>query len=986
MGSRPISLPTLNKPAKRLIIIGVVLVALVFAWFQFVKYFVDYVWFSEIGFSKVFVTTLVTRIVLFVAAAVLTAVAVFGALTMAYRSRPVFMPSSTQPDPLAPYRTLITARPKLIGSLLAAVVGIAVGVIAQGYWSTALLLINGGSFGKKDPQFGLDIGFYVFQLPAINALMSWLFLLVAICFIVVLVVQYLFSGIRLQGKGSKITRAATMQLSLLVGVFVLVKAVQYWFDRYGLLYSRRGGPFYGASYTDIHAVLPAKTIMMVIAGICAIGFIVGAFLRTIKVPVIALALVVLSNVLLGGLWPMLMQNFKVKPNPLTSEPEYISRSIEATRDAYDIGPDKVTYVDYEDRAGDPKELAKDRSTIPNARLLDPNLLSATFTYRQQLENFYGFPDQLAVDRYTVDGKVQDYIVAARELDNNKLAANQRDWVNQHVVYTHGNGFVAAPANQVTDGFPKFTVSDLGNQGKIPVDQPRIYYGEMASNYAIVGKSNGGADREYDTQGARYTYSGAGGVPVGSFFEKMIFATHYSEIKFLFADDINSSSKILYNRQPRERVQKAAPFLTVDTKAYPAVVNKRIVWIVDAYTTAQGYPYSEDTSLAAATKNSLQARGAARQVDTQVSYIRNSVKATVDAYDGTVTLYRMDQGKDPVLSAWDSVFPGLLTPENQVSDELRSHFRYPQDLFEVQRAMLAKYHVNDPVTFFNTSDFWKVPSDPTEAGTDDSQPPYYLQVRLPGQTDSRFELTTALSGFERDFIAAYVTANSDPDNYGTFNVLKFPTTTQTPGPKLVQQLFNADAKIAGWVTLRSTAGKSEVLYGNLLTLPIDNGLLYVEPLYVKGASTSSYPQLGQVLVWYSNRVGMGETLAQALADAATKSAVTVADGPGSNDGQPTSPVSSPADGATPLSTAEGSGPAPTTGISAPSSTVTPPADQAAAIAAMDTALKELDAAKSSGDLARIGEASKKLEESVNQYLKLNGTSLSAISLAPTTSGG
>src|SRR5450755_1109497 len=961
----------MSRSAKRVLIAVVGLAVVAIGWFQFVGIYVDWLWFGEVGFREVFTTQALSRIILFFIAAIAGGGLVFASLSLAYRSRPVFVPTN-EVDPLAPYRTIVTSRPRLFVFGISGLVALICGLSAQSDWTTVQLWLHGVDFGTVDPQFGLDVGFYVFTLPMIQLVLGWLFVIIAICFICVAVVQYLFGGIRLAGPGRKITSQATLQLSLLVAAFVLLKAVQYWYDRYELLFSNRGGTFTGASYTDVNAVLPAKLILMLIAAICAVGFVVGAFTRSIKLPAIALGLLVLSSVLIGGVWPLVLQQVVVNPNGINREPEYIARNIDATRTAYQIRDDQINYVDYPGQlTGDPAAIVNDQDTVPNARLLDPNVLSPTFTQQQQLRNFYGFPDQLAMDRYTVNGKTQDYVVAVRELNAAGLNDAQKNWINEHMVFTHGDGFVAAPANTVNNGYPDYTVTDLSNytnpNNTIPVTQPRTYYGEQSPEYAIVG-AEGGTAREYDTDTQRFTYDGSGGVPVGNLFQRAVFATEYGEANFLFSSEINSNSKVIYNRNPIDRVQKAAPFLTTDTKAYPAVVGGRIVWIVDAYTTAANYPYAQTVTLSDATNNSLAARGAAGQTNAQVSYIRNSVKATVDAYDGTVTLYEVDS-KDPVLKAWEGVFPGLVQPPSAVSPELKAHFRYPQDLFEVQRSLLVRYHVDDPVDFFQSSGFWKVPNDPTVSDAVQApQPPYYLQVKLPGAQGSEFELTSVLTGFQREFMSAYVSASSDPSNYGQLTVLRLPTATQTPGPTQVQQLFRTTQEISQLVTLSTQQGGSRVIFGNLLTLPVNDGLLYVEPFYIQGqASSTSYPQLNRVLVWYANRVGVGQTLKEALTAAARSAPVQ------------TPAVGDSTGGAT--GTGQGSG-TPTV----PTTTAPPPADQAAAAAAMDSAASALDAAKASGDLGQIGDASQKLEDAVKNYLQLAGTPLPSASLAPVPSSG
>jgi uncharacterized membrane protein (UPF0182 family) len=960
----PIGMPSMSKRSKRVIITLVALVVLAILWFQFVGVYVDWLWYREVGFRQVWSTQVLSKVVLFLIGGIGGAGVVFGSLLMAYRSRPMFVPSG-EVDPLSPYRTIVSSRPKTFIFSVSILVGLICAFSTQGDWQTMQLWLNAQSFGQTDPLFGHDVGFYVFTLPGLELIIGWLFAATALSFFAILVTQYLYGGLRFSGPGRRITSQASLQLSLMIGVFVLIKAVQYWFDRYSLLFSSRGGKFNGASYTDVNAVLPAKIILMVIAAICAVGFIVGAFLRSVKLPAIALALLVLSSVLIGGLWPLVLQQVVVNPNGITKQPPYISRNIDATRQAYDITSKNVKYVDYSDTSSAASATVPEAAsqTVAAARLLDPNILSETFTQNEQLRNFYGFTDPLSIDRYTdaKTGQTQDYVVAVRELNTAGLSGDQTNWIQQHMVYTHGDGFIAAPANQVgPDGYPLFSVSDVSNQGVIKVDQPRVYYGPLATTYSIVGSTSDSSKREYDTDTTSYTYQGSGGVPVGNLFDRLVFATNYGEANFLFSSEINSNSKIMYIRDPRARVAKAAPFLTTDTNPYPAVVDGKIVWIVDAYTTAANYPYAQPVSLAGSTANSQTSTGTeSGQADTQVSYIRNSVKATVDAYTGAVTLYAVDNS-DPVLKAWEGVFPGLIKPSTDVSTDLRAHFRYPQDLFEVQRQLITHYHVDSPTEFFQNSNFWDVPDDPTESGTQAAQPPYYQQIALPGTTTPSFQLTSALTGFQRQFMAAYISASSDPKTYGQISVLQLPANTQTPGPVLIQQVFNSNQAIAQYITTRQTTGKSQVIYGNLLTLPISTGLLYVEPLYIKGVSASASPQLNQILVWYANRVGIGSTLPLALANAAASAPVTPT--PTTNGNGVTS------------SGAVASGPS-VTSSSNPSTPVVLPADQAQALTQMADAQKALATAKASGDLGKIGAASQALDNAVTNYLNLAGTALS-----------
>ena len=587
----------------------------------------------------------------------------------------------------------------------------------------------------------------------------------------------------------------------------------------------------------------------------------------------------------------------MNPNRQAKEAESISRNIESTRFAYGLTEDKVTYEENWG-AGDVADdkVASDDSTISNLRLLDPDILAPTFTQMQQLKNFYGFPETLAMDRYEIDGEIRDFVVAARELDPNELQENQQNWINRHTVYTHGNGFIAAQANTVDEvardagsargGFPIFTVADLQTQsGKdaegegetknaeeslgIKVDEPRIYFGPVIASardgmdYAIVGKT-GEQSVEYDTDTSTYTYEGKGGVDIGNLVDRTAFALKYQELNFLLSDRVGSESKLLYDRDPRERVEKVAPWLTTDSSTYPAVIDGRIKWVVDGYTTLDSLPYSQRTSLTETTQDAQNPNGTTqRLVNDQVGYIRNSVKATVDAYDGTVDLYEFDT-EDPVLKAWEGVFPGVVKPESEISDELRQHLRYPEDMFKVQRNLLAKYHVDDPGVFFNNDAFWSVPEDPTAGESQGlNQPPYYVLASDPETNKPSFQLITSYRGLNRQFLSAHMAVSSDPETYGDITVRVLPTNTQTQGPKQAQDAMMSSDQVARDRTLWQ--GSNDLKNGNLLALPVGDGeILYLEPIYSqRKGQESAFPKLLRVLVSYKGRVGYAPTIGEAL---------------------------------------------------------------------------------------------------------------------------
>lgn len=930
--------------------------------------YVDWLWFGEVGYRSVFSTVLVTKLLLLIAVAALVG-GLFGlSIWLAYRSRPVFVPVSGPDDPVARYRTLMQQRPKMFAIGIPVVVGLIAGLSAQADWQTVQLYLNSVPFGSTDQEFGRDIGYYAFHLPFYRWLLSWGFVIVALAFFGALVTHYIFGGIRLAGRGGSLSVPARVQLAVLAGLFVLLKAVAYYFDRYELLYSTRNNLFTGATYTDLHAVLPAKLILLFIAAFCAVAFFAGAFMRNLQLPAIALVLLVLSSLLVGAAWPAILEQVSVKPNARDKESASIQRNIEATRAAYGLTEDKVTFQPYEGKTDQltPAEVAADTGTIPNVRLLDPSMLSQTFTQLQQRRKLFGFPEKLDVDRYTLNGKIEDYIVAVRELNTDGLAENQRNWINQHLIYTHGDGFVAAPANKVASalrdnagegGYPAFTVSDLSTKGLIPVDQPRIYYGELNPTYAIVGAKPGAAPREYDTDTSQSTYSGTGGVPIGGFWNRLAFAAHESERNILFSSDISENSKILYNRDPRDRVREVAPWLTADGDPYPVVVKGRIKWVIDAYTTLEKYPYAQQSVLGDVTHDTLP--GVERQPDRKISYIRNSVKATVDAYDGNVSLYAVDE-QDPVLKAWRSVFPGVVKANSEVDEELREHFRYPEDLFKVQRKILTAYHVSQPANFFENVGFWDVPSDPTVEGAGRNtapQPPYYVVATDPLTKETAFQLTSALVFRGREFMSSYVTVNNDPKHYGKITVLQLPNETQTKGPQQVQSQFVSSPEVSKELNILQQQ-QTKLRYGNLLTLPLAGGLLYVEPVYIERTNNqeSSFPQLAKVLVNFGGRIGYAPTLAEALDQVFGKGAGQTSTTPGN---QP------PPGGAAPPPTSTNGQPPPTTATPPPPSAGMSP-EMTKAAEDINSAIERLRKAQQDGDFAAIGQAQKDLDDASKRF--------------------
>ncbi|GAA2050912.1 UPF0182 family protein [Streptomyces cheonanensis] len=949
-GGRGFNVGRPSRGARSLLITAAILAGLAILFAMFAGFWTDWLWYRSVDYTSVFRTQLFTRIVMFAVFGVVMALAVGLNIWLAHRLRPPLSAMSMEQQNLDRYRMSIAPFKKWVLLGVALLVGLIAGGSASGQWRTWLQYVNGTSFGVTDPQFNKDVSFFAFDLPFYRFLLGFGFAVVVVSLIAAALVHYLYGGLRVTTPGNRITPAATGHLSVLLGLFVSLKAVAYWFDRYGLALKssdlRDNTGWTGLRYVDANAYLPAKTILTIIAAICAVLFFATLWRRVWQLPVLGLGLLVLCAVLIGGVYPALVQQFQVKPNEVAKETPYIQKHLDATKQAYDIADAQLQdYTGVSD--ADPETLRSAVSTTASIRLLDPSVVSPAFQQIQQVRGYYQFPATLDVDRYpSADGEGEtDTVIGLREMNVNNVP--ERNWINDHFRYTHGFGVVAASGTDVlSNGQPAFIEQDLPPEGDLGQYEPRIYYGEYTTQYSIVG----GPQQEIDYAGeegeVEYSYTGDSGVPLDNYFKRAAYALTMSEPQILYSGAIGDGSRILYNRTPKERVQAVAPWLTIDGDPYPAVVDGRVLWIVDAYTTTNGYPYSSRTTLGEATETSLtDERGQVVAQENRVNYIRNSVKATVDAYNGEVTMYEWDT-EDPVLKTWMKSFPGTVEARDQISDQLMDHLRYPQDLFKVQRDLLQRFHVDSAAQFYSGSERWQVPDDPTHRGT--SVPPYYLSMKMPDQDEQTFSLTTTFTPLGRDTLAAYMAVDADTrsDEYGTMRILTLPSNTTVWGPQQVQSRFNSDPVIAQEINLLSR-GDSEVEYGNLLTVPLEGGLLYAEPVYVRGAGTN-YPLLRKVLVTYGEQTAFEDTL-----DAALDVVFGVAD--------PTPP---PEDGEEPP---EGEEPPPT-----------PPGGGTAEelVQEAQTAYEEGQTALQNGDWAAYGEAQARLEEALSQLAELQSTDSAA----------
>lgn len=863
-----------RRRAPIAITIGVVALLIV-GFFVFVGLYADVLWYDQLGFLSVLTTEWVARIVLFLIGFLAMAVPVWASIQIAYRTRPVYAKLNSQLDR---YQEVFEPLRRLAMYGIPVVLGVFAGVSTSSRWELTLTWLNRTPFGTKDPQFGFDVGFYVFELPFYRSIVGFASAVVLLSLLLVIATNYLYGSIRVSGREVVISKSARIQIAVTAGIYLLLQAISIWFDQYATV-TEDNPLMTGAAYTDVNAVIPGRGILAAIAGVVALLFFVTALIGRWRLPLIGTALLIVSSLIIGSLYPWVIQRFQVDPSARTLEAPYIERNIDMTRDAYGVA-DVETIPFAAKTDAEPGALRSDAATTANIRLMDPLVISPAFQQLEQFRQYYQFPDDLDVDRYNIDGTTQDTVVAVRDLALAGLG-DAETWFNSHIVYTHGYGLVAAAGNQRSvDGQPVFLQSGIPSTGVLGEFEPRVYFGEDSPAYSIVGAPEGSDPVELDypagassDEQTYTTFDGDGGPKLDNVFTKLVYALKFQSEQIFLSDAVNDDSQILYDRDPIERVQKVAPYLTLDSDSYPSVVDGRVVWVVDGYTLTDQYPYSNKVSMSEAIADS---EGLPQSLPfDEVNYIRNSVKATVDAYDGSVTLYAWDDD-DPILQTWDKIFPSTLKPMSEMSGSLLSHVRYPADLFKMQRAILGRYHVTNPGSFYSREDAWTTPNDPTAAANSAAlQPPYYLTMQMPGQDVPSYSLYStfipeARGEQSRNVLRGYLAVDSDAgatdgeraEGYGKLRLLTLPEDDNVPGPGQVQNTFNGDPTVSQSLNLLKQ-GQSEVINGNLLTVPVGGGLLYVQPVYVKSTGNTSYPLLQKVLVAFGDQIAFQDTLDLAL---------------------------------------------------------------------------------------------------------------------------
>ncbi|GAT72616.1 UPF0182 family membrane protein [Microbacterium hydrocarbonoxydans] len=934
-----------------------IIAALIAAFFVFASLYTEFLWFDQVGFAGVLTTQWIATAVMFTVGFLGMAVPLFVAIQLAYRLRPVYVRLSSQLDR---YQEVIEPLRRLAMWGMPIFFGLFAGFSAASQWKTAWLWANGVATDAVDPQFGVDTGFYMFAMPFYSILLAFVSAVLLLSLLVTALVSYLYGSVRIGQGELRISKPARIQLAVIAGLYLLVQAASLWLDRFKTLVAP-DDRITGAAYTGVNATIPGLAILAIIAALVAVLFFVTAVIGRWRFPLAATALLIVASLVVGVGYPWAVTTFQVRPNQNAYQAEYYQRNIDGTKEAFGVADLETTAFEAETEA-EAGQLREDAETTASIRIVDPTVISPTVRQLEQYRGYYQFQEDLDVDRYEIDGAMQDTVVSVRDLDMDGV---DNTWNNRVAVYTHGYGLVAAAGNQRTsDGEPVFLERGIPTSGFLTEQEnfePRVYFGENSPEYSIVGAPDGADAVEIDyprgkdgSSETKTTFEGDGGPRIGNTFTKLLYALKFQSEQILFSNLVNEDSQILYDRDPKTRVQKVAPYLELDSDPYPSVVDGRIVWIVDGYTTSSTYPYSTSVSLSEAIADS-NLPSPTLAID-EINYIRNSVKATVDAYDGSVTLYAWDD-EDPVLQAWQKVYPSTVQPISEMSADLMSHVRYPTDLFKVQRDILGTYHIDSAGSFAQQDNRWQTPNDPRR--DDVLQPPYYLTMQMPGQDAPRFSMfstfiPSATGGSNRDVLMGYLAVDSDAgskagekaEGYGQLRMLEIDTDTTVPGPGQVQNTYNSDTAVVPQLNLLQQ-GESEVLYGNLLTLPVGGGLLYVQPVYVQSSEGTKLPRLQKVLVAFGDKVAFEDTLTAALDALFGGDAGATG---GDDEVEPTEP--DPGTGEVPTEPTE------------------PTDAQAEALAAARQALLDREAALKEGDLTKFAEADKRLTDAVNTLLELD----------------
>ena len=831
---------TAPKPGRRWprVLPALFLVALLILASQSVPLYTDWLWFEALGFSSVFLTIILTRSLLALIFGGICFTILYLNLFLVHRSPATDVLIELEDHLGLPSRFILEPYIKRFLLPVTGILSLLAALQATGQWQAALRFLHPTPFQIQDPLFQRDLSFYIFRLPVLNFLYQWLMTVLVVSTLLVAIAYILYRGIQITSQGVRFSMWVRSHLLALIGALLFLKAWGYHLSTYDLLYSPRGVVF-GASYTDVFATLPALRILTVLATVCGLLCLTQIRRQRVTLLLVGLAILVGTTVIGQFVYPNLLQRFRVVPNELDLESPYIVHNIRFTRIAY--GLHRIEEVEFPAEENlTVADLRKNELTVNNIRLWDPQPLLATFAQIQEIRTYYKFVD-VDVDRYRLNGRYEQVMLSPRELSHDHLPS--RNWINEHLTFTHGYGAVLGPVNRVSpEGLPVLYIKDIppGAGGPLTITRPEIYYGELGNEYVFVNTKSKELDYPAGNKNVYTTYQGKGGIPVTSYFRKALFAARFGTARILFSQDIVPGSRLMFYRRIGERVSTVAPFLQYEPDPYLVIAQDgKLFWILDAYTTSDKYPYSEPH----------------RQVG---NYIRNSVKVVVDAYHGSMSFYISDPD-DPLIQTYAKIFPTLFQPLEAMPADLKSHIRYPERLFSIQAEMYATYHMRDPQVFYNKEDVWNIPR--RGAGKDVFMEPYYIIMKLPEENHEEFILLVPFTPARKDNMSAWMAARSDPPHYGKLIVYNMPKQKLVFGPRQIEARLNQDAYISQQLSLWGQRG-SQVIHGPLLVIPIETSLLYVQPLYL-AADEGSLPELKRVIVAYGNQIAMEETLDQAL---------------------------------------------------------------------------------------------------------------------------
>jgi uncharacterized membrane protein (UPF0182 family) len=877
-------------------------------------FYTEWLWFSSLGYGSVYTTIFKTKLLSFFIAAIIFCLLLLGNLVLATRlsanNKKYFWPWSM----MSRMRGLIRWSTILGTALLSLIFGL----VVEGNWQVILRSFNGQSFGIADPVFHKEVGFYIFSLPYLHLIRGWLLgamIVILVCAILTYLITYAVQKRRLSFPAKVLAHISGLVIAILC-----LFAWGYWLGIWELVFSSRGVVF-GASYADIHAKLPAQWILMAVV-IILIGVIVAAIMRRkLRWALYGVGAWIVAAILIGGIYPGLVQRFQVQPSELVRERPYIGYNIEATRKAFSL--DKIEEQSFPaELTPSPQDINRNRVTINNIRLWDPRPLKDTYNQIQSIRLYYDFYD-VDVDRYNIDGEYTQVMLSARELSAEKLAGQAQTWVNRKLQFTHGYGFALSPVNEVSaEGLPDLLVKDIPPVGNFTIERPQIYFGEKTNDYVIVKTKTQEFDYPKGDDNVYGSYEGQGGVSLGSFIRRFIYAWQLGDLNILISGELSPESRVLYYRNIKERVSHLAPFLSLDSDPYLVLIDGRLFWIQDAYTTSSRYPYSQPYT-------------------DGLNYIRNSVKAVIDAYNGSVTFYIADPD-DAMIRTYQAIFPELFKPLEQMPDSMRTHLRYPEGMFNIQAAVYQSYHMRDARVFYNKEDLWAMPKE-VYAGNEQRLEPYYIIMRLPDEQKEEFLLMLPFTPVNKNNTIGWLAARCDGENYGKLLAYLFPKERLVYGPSQIENRIQQDTVITEQLALWSRGG-SNVIRGNLLLIPIGKSNLYVEPVFLQ-AESGGLPELKRVIVAAGDQIAMKPTLMSSI-EAIFGAAAT-----------PTAPAAQPP--AVPA-------PAPPT----PSQPEQPVSADVAKL--IDEARQHYDQAQEklkAGDWAGYGDELKALEETLNKLAEL-----------------